>query len=269
MTTAATSIKQANWTEVTVEVCGGPVAVAQAGSGPAVFVLPRDNGHAPGNEFLDRLAAEFSISYPWYPGFDHGEPAAWEWLTNPRDLAVVMRQLAPALGLDAVSVVGLGFGGWIAAEMATTWGPGLERLVLVSPMGVKPENGYIYDQFIVSTEHYARAMFHDEAKFEAIYGAEPDFDQLAGWETDREMASRIGWKPYMYNVALPRLLSGVTAPALIVAGADDQVVPAECAEIYRASLPNATLETVPACGHAVDLEFPDVLAAKVAAFLKR
>jgi len=42
----------------------------------------------------------------------------------------------------------------------------------------------------------------------------------------------------------------------------------ECAALYKAALPNATLETMPGVGHAVDLEFPAALAATINAFCK-
>ena len=40
----------------------------------------------------------------------------------------------------------------------------------------------------------------------------------------------------------------------------DRVVPLECGEQYRKLLPDARLEIVRGCGHAVDLEAPAALA---------
>ena len=152
----------AAWLNETHTVCGGQITLAKAGTGAPILVLPRDNGHAPANDFLDRLAANNTVYYPWYPGFHGGgDVAAWEWLANPRDLAVVQLQLLDALSLERPTVIGLGFGGWIAAEMATMRAHALGSLVLVSPMGIQPKDGFIHDQFIFSTEAYARTAFHD------------------------------------------------------------------------------------------------------------
>ena len=235
-----------------------------------VLLLPKDNGHPPGREFAGRLAESATVYFPIYPGYQ-GSPdiAAWEWLANVRDLAVVQRQFLDALGLDHVSIVGVGFGGWVAAEMATVSSRGLEALVLVNPMGIQPKNDYIYDQFLFSSEAYARHGFRNQEAFDALYGAEPEFEQLDAWESDRLMTSRLAWKPYMYNPTLPRLLAGVTTPTLIVSGDADEVVPPECAAMYKAALPNAELETMPDCGHAIDAEYPEPLAAAVTAFLNR
>jgi pimeloyl-ACP methyl ester carboxylesterase len=147
-------------------------------------------------------------------------------------------------------------------------GAGMEQLVLIGPMGIKPETGYIFDQFIVSTGSYARQAFSDPAVFDALYGEDPTFDQLESWETDREMTSRVAWKPYMYNATLPRLLAGVREPALIVTGEEDRIVPVECSELYQKSLPNAALKTIPGAGHAVELEKPETVAELVSAFCR-
>ena len=78
---------------------------------------------------------------------------------------------------------------------------------------------------------------------------------------NREMTTRVGWKPYMYNRRLRPLLGGVAVPALVVWGDNDAVVPMECAHAYTDALPDARLEVVGDCGHAVDLEAPESLAA--------
>lgn len=256
-------------TTETISVCGGEISYLRQGSGDPLLVLPRDNGHAPDTAFIDRLAEQFTVYYPWLPGFHGGRPEQWAWLFNVRDLAVVMGQFCVALGLQRTHMLGLGFGGWLSAELATM-NPGLvDRLALVGPMGVQPASDFICDQFVIGSEAYARTAFANQAAFEAIYSAEPGFEQLESWETDREMASRLAWKPYMYNPTLPRLLGGVTSRALIVWGEADRVVPVECGDLYLAALPNATLERLPGAGHAVDLEQPDTLASTITAFLQK
>ena len=107
------------------------------------------------------------------------------------------------------------------------------RLVLVGAMGLKPPEGYIFDQAIVSYLDYARAGFHDQEAFARVYG-DVSTDQLVDWDLCREMSFRIAWKPYMYNQSLPHLLGGVRAPALVVWGDDDKIVPSSAGERYAA-----------------------------------
>jgi pimeloyl-ACP methyl ester carboxylesterase len=173
------------------------------------------------------------------------------------------------LGVNDVSLVGLGFGGWIAAEMASQAPRGFAKLVLVGAMGVKPAEGeYIADQAIVSYIAYPMSGFHEEAAFKAIYG-DVSTDQLEAWDIAREMVFRTAWKPYMYSQTLPHLLGGVRAPALIVWGDDDRIVPLSSAHAYARALPGSTLTTIPDCGHFAEMEKPDAVAKLAIDFLSR
>jgi pimeloyl-ACP methyl ester carboxylesterase len=142
------------------------------------------------------------------------------------------------------------------------------RLVLVGAMGVKPPEGDIFDQAIVSYIDYARAGFHDQAAFARIYG-DVSTDQLVAWDLCREMCFRIAWKPYMYSQTLPYLLGGVRAPALVVWGEDDKIVPYSAGQRYARALREARLETVRGSGHCVDMEQPEALARLVVPFLEQ
>jgi pimeloyl-ACP methyl ester carboxylesterase len=258
------------WESHSTATGSGTISYEQAGSGArTILALPRENGHPPRRDAMDTLAKESRIVYPWLPVFHGCNPGEWDWLNNPRDLAVVLLQFIDALGVERPALLGFGFGGWLAAEMATMAGRAIEALMLVAPMGILPPQGYIYDQFLVSTETYARTGFASQANFEAIYGAEPDFDQLERWETDREMTSRIAWKPYMYNPALPRLLAGVRTPTLVLRGDADEIVPPGVGDAYLEALPNAQLDVIAGGGHALELEQPAAVASRVARFLQR
>jgi pimeloyl-ACP methyl ester carboxylesterase len=167
-----------------------------------------------------------------------------------------------------VSLVGLGFGGWIAAEMASQAPTAFRNLLLVGAMGIKPPDGDIADQAIVSYIDYPRAGFHDQAAFAAIYG-DVTTDQLEAWDIAREMSFRTAWKPYMYSQTLPHLLGGVRTPTLIVWGDDDRIVPLSAGQAYARALPGATMTTVPDCGHFVEMEKPDALSKLAIDFLSR
>jgi len=100
-----------------------------------------------------------------------------------------------------------------------------------------------------------------------LYGKEPEVDQLVTWEINREMTTRIAWKPYMFNQALPVLLRGVDTPTLVVWGKDDKIAPVNCGERYMQFLPHAQLVTLNQCGHFVEVEKADELAQVVLPFL--
>jgi pimeloyl-ACP methyl ester carboxylesterase len=133
-------------------------------------------------------------------------------------------------------------------------------------MGVQPPEGFIKDQALVGYIDYARSAFHDQAAFDAVYGAEPSNDQLEAWDICREMCFRIAWKPYMFSHTLPALLRSMPAETLLVWGEHDEVVPRSASDVFLATLPRARREIVAGSGHAVDMERPEALAKLVTGF---
>lgn len=248
-----------------VTVAGESLHLRRGGGGAPVLVLHHDIGNPGWLPFHQQLAGRFDVLAPSHPGYDRSPRPGW--MRSVRDMAVVYQALLADLQLDQVTLVGLGLGGWIAAEMATMAPRAFNRLVLVGAMGVQPTDGTILDQSLVNYIDYARAGFHDQQVFDEIYGAEPSTDQLETWDMNREMTFRIAWKPYLYSQTLPHLLGGVRAPALVVWGADDRIVPLSSAHRYVEALPQARLEVIDACGHCVEMERPAELAGLIERFV--
>jgi pimeloyl-ACP methyl ester carboxylesterase len=255
---------EASWTSETVRVAGLELPLLRGGRGDPLLVLHHDIGSPSGLPFYELLARRFTVLVPSHPGYD-GSPRP-DWMRSVRDVAALYQWLLADLGLSGVSLVGLGFGGWIAAEMATMSPAGFRRLVLVGAMGLKPAAGEILDQAIVSYIDYVRAGFEDRAVFDRLFGSEPSTSQLEQWDLNREMTFRIAWKPYMYSQTLPHLLGGVKAPALVVWGRRDRVVPIECGEHYARALPAARLEVIEGAGHFAEMEQPEAVGELVTKF---
>jgi len=255
---------KATWTTESVRVAGHALPFLKGGSGDPLLVLHQDIGHPAGLPFYDLLARTFTVYLPSHPGYEGSDRP--DWLRNVRDVAVMYQSLLAERGLTGVSLLGLGFGGWIAAEMATMAPAAFRRLVLVGAMGIRPAAGEILDQALVSYIEYVRAGFEDTGAFERIWGAEPPVNQLEQWDLNREMTFRVAWKPYMYNPTLPLLLAGVRAPALVVWGRRDRIVPLECGERYASALSKARLAVVEGAGHFVEMEQPDAVGKLVTEF---
>ncbi len=252
------------WTTEEVRVAGSSVRLRTTGRGAPLLVLHHDIGTPEQLPFYDALARHFTVLLPSHPGYDGSERPAW--MRGVRDVAVTYQALLGAHGAAEVSLLGLGFGGWIAAEMATMAPRAFRRLVLVGPMGVKPGEGEILDQALVSYIDYVRAGFSDQAVFDRLFSPDPPTPQLEQWDLNREMTFRIAWKPYMYNPTLMPLLSGVQTETLIVWGRDDRIVPLGCGEQYARALPKSRLTVVEGAGHFVDMEQPEALAKLIVQF---
>ena len=254
------------WTDTVKEIAGIKLHVSRAGSGPTVLVLHHDIGTVDRLPFYDTLAAKFDVVIPHHPGLGQVGAAAVD--APParyrRDLCLAaggsrrVRRVAGRAGFRRLDRGGNGEPG----------APGLSKLVLVGAMGIKPPEGDIADQAIVSYHRLSPSGFHDQAAFARVYG-DVTTDQLEAWDIAREMSFRTAWKPYMYSQTLPHLLGGVRTPALIIWGDDDRIVPLSAGHAYARALHDATLTTIPACGHFAEMEKPDVVAKLAIDFLSR
>jgi len=247
-----------------VEVVGEKIRCLQSGSGDPLIVLHHDIGNPGWLPFYEQLAQRFTVTVPDFPGWGQSERPVW--MRSVRDLAVELNLLLDQSGIEQATLVGLGFGGWVAAEMATMNQSRCSRLVLVGATGLQPAEGEILDQFLHAHMDYVKMGFHDVANFHGVYGEEPPTEQLMDWDVHREMVARIAWKPYLFSQTLPHLLPGLKTPTLVVWGSDDRIVPRNCGELYRDALPNGRLEVIEGAGHFVEMEKPDDLSQLVLDF---
>jgi pimeloyl-ACP methyl ester carboxylesterase len=245
----------------TIELSTGGIHLYRGGAGEPLVVLHHDIGTPGWIPFYEQLARHYSVYVPELPGFGTSSPL--EWARHPRDVAAVMQQFLNRLGLTAITLVGLGFGGWLAAEMAACNETRLRQLVLVGAAGLRPPDGEIQDQFLSAAGEYIRSGFADPAAFESTFGAIPSAEQELAWDIHREVIARITWKPYMVSYQLPALLTGLTVPTLVVWGAQDKIVPLSAGERYARLIPGARLVVLEGAGHFIEIEQPDQVAASI------
>ncbi len=247
-----------------IEVCGGNVSFLHKGAGAPLVVLHHSISSHGWLPLHERLAGRFAVHVPDLPGW--GDSDRPDWARNVRDLAILVELWLEAMDLRGVTLVGCGFGGWVAAELATMNQRRLAGLVLVGAAGIRPREGAIIDQLVVDYIDYVRGGFHDEAEFERYFGDDPPRETRMLLYGGREMTMRVTWKPWMFNDALPVLLTGVHTPTLVVWGAHDAIVPLDCGEQFAEAAPNATLRVIEDGGHLLDFERPDALAELIEDF---
>jgi pimeloyl-ACP methyl ester carboxylesterase len=251
--------------ELNMELGHGQVLVRRGGSGQPLVVLHRDTGPTGWSEFHSLLAEHFTVFAPSLPGYPGS--AVPRWLRTVTQLATLTGQVMDRLEVGCCPLVGLGFGGWVAAELAAMSSHRIESMVLQAPMGIRPTGGFILDQFLYSAQDYMEQGFASREAFVDVFGANPDPARLEDWEVSREMTVRIAWKPYMYNLALPHLLANIRVATLVAWGTDDQIVPLSCRDQYVQAIPLAHSIMLVGAGHQADLEQPRVLAAEIAGFV--
>jgi len=245
------------YTESTIEVAGLPIQLRRGGTGSSLLVIHHETGNPGWLEFHDALSARHDVILPTLPGWDGTQRG--DWMRSVRDLASVCSLLLDELGVDKATIVGLGFGGYVAAEMATANQSRLNGLVLVNAMGLQPDEGEIRDQFLEAHADYVKSCFADPANFAALYGEDVSTEQLIAWDANREMTARTAWKPFLYSQTLPHLLRNVNVPTKVVRGTGDSIVPVAVANQYVTLLGDAELIEIDG-GHHLESDAPAALA---------
>lgn len=238
-----------------VNVAGAQLTMIKGGSGKPLLIFHDELGFPGWMAWNESLAHERTLVIPLQPGF--GKSARIEWIRNFRDLAGFYSQMVREMHLDPIDVIGFSAGGFIAAEMVAADPKIFSKMVLVAPMGIKPEHGEIMDIFPITMRTHLRATVADPfntPEFTKLYGGEMTPEQFEAFELARTESSRIGWEPYMHNPSLPHLLRGTKTPTLLVWGTRDKVVPRGCIDAYKAAIPGAQIAAIENVGHRPEIE---------------
>src|SRR5579859_2502792 len=251
--------------------------VLRRGSGQPTLLIHGVNPISPRAAFVDFLAQNVEVIAPSHPGF--GASARPQDFDTMYDLVNLYHYVLDALPAPRINVVGFGFGGWIATELAVAGARKLDRLVLVDPVGIKisgREQRDIVHFFNTDPAELNQRAWHDPARRpNGIYGL--------GWQatiddtmSDAEMVSLArnwdslclyAWKPHMYNPQLAFWLRRIAVPTLVLWGASDRVVTPEYGHAYAQRVPGATFRAIAAAGHHPELEQPQEFAEAVVGFL--
>jgi pimeloyl-ACP methyl ester carboxylesterase len=243
--------------------------VIRRGVGRPVLLLHGLQNVDPRARFLDLLGKRAEIIAPSHPGFGHSaRPADFDTMY---DLVHLYLDVLEALPYERVTLIGLSFGGWLAAEMAVTCRHRIDRLVLVDAFGIKisdRETPDILDIFNTSPHEVRRQSWHDPDKWAPDFNAMTD-DELVVRARNWDTLCLYGWYPYMYNPQLKRWLRRITRPTLVLWGASDGIVKPAYGRAYSALIPSARFELIAGAGHHPEIEQPEAFVDCVAAFLEQ
>jgi len=184
-------------------------------------------------------------------------------------LARLVGRMLTALGYRRFDVLGVSWGGGLAQQLALQNPRRCRRLVLVATATgwtMVPAAPRVLLRMATARRHrdvaYARAIAGE------VYGGRlrthPELvAELAGRTSGRayayQLAAGLGW------TSLP-LLPLLRQPTLILAGADDPIIPLTNARVMARLIPDARLHVYPD-GHLGLLTMTDELAGVIAAFL--
>jgi pimeloyl-ACP methyl ester carboxylesterase len=260
-----TSIHEATRDERQLRTQEGTVHLLRGGTGQPVLYL-HGIGAQPGywNPVHEGLSGRFDVIAADHPGFGFSD--VMDDLDHIDDLVYHYLDLLDRLGLPSdVHLVGVSFGGWLAAELAVHSPDRFASLVLAAPLGIRIPGHLPTDIFLMTAKQRAEALFHDPAAI-----PEPDpADTAAAFQTYKDLSAlaRFGWVPFLSDPKLERRLYRVTARTLVLAAEHDAVVPSAVTERYASTINGAELRVLAGAGHALDAEAPAAFAAAVTEFL--
>jgi len=252
----------------TIEVSGIALEMDVRGSGKPLLFLHPEIGMDRAGPALDALAKGARVIAPTHPAY--GKPAVPLSFNSIDDIAYLYLDLLEALDLHDVTVVGLGIGGWIAAEIAVKSTQRLARMVLVDAFGVKHgdrETRDIFDMWFVTDADLQKVLYLNQ-ELAARDNSKLADDELYAIARAREASSRYGWRPYMHNPKLKGRLHRIKIPTLILWGAEDQIVAPAYGKAYAAAISNATFTTIDKSGHFPHVEQPQEFARRTLAFIE-
>ncbi len=220
--------------------------------------------------YQQRLSERFRVLSPSHPGF--GTSSLPGHFDSVDDLAYFYLDVVREIG--RVSLVGMGLGGWIAAELAARCDHDLERLVLVDAVGIKiggRTDRDIADTFIAGPEELLRLCWHSPEtgrKLMRLPAAGLPEDELTELLRNRQSAALYGWSPFMHNPKLAGRLHRIRVPTLVLWGASDRVVSPDYGRAYTGLIPNARFQLIEQAGHYPYLEQPAAFIAAITGFLQ-
>jgi 3-oxoadipate enol-lactonase len=254
-----------------IDANGTSIAYAQRGSGPPlVLVHGAEADHSMFDAFAALIAPHFTvIAYDQRDSGGTRNPAEAYGLDALADDAAA---LIAALGYDRAHVFGTSLGGVIAQVLAVRHPHSVDRLVLsstfragVTPLSINPEVfaalGALRTRLPESAAEIARYFFPD-----AHIARHPEVvDIFSGSSrTADQRQRRAGILARRVTVDLAR----ITAATLVLAAADDRLIPPAHTLSLAREIGGARAATIAGVGHVATLQDPAAVAAAVIAFLQ-
>ena len=252
---------------------------------PIVFVHGTSGSLHNWIPLVDRLGKDYRIITYTQPG--HGLTGP-----HPRDdysfagMAEALDLVAGELGVERFALAGHSMGGWVAWRYALAHPDRIDALILIDasgaplPEGEKPAAPPLAfrlaqtpaGRFIM--QHVTPRRLVEKTALDFVVDptvmTEADVDRY--WELLRYPGNRRAAALRMIADREPEYadrISEISAPALLIWGAEDKQTPVGLAASFDARLPDATVMIYDSVGHMPMEEAPDRTARDIDAFLQK
>ena len=177
-------------------------------------------------------------------------------------------------GIPKASLIGLSLGGWVAADFAAQHPEMVERLVLVNAAGIRPPvplteamlailnpGSLVEERNLLEFVLYHKELATEEFVEQLFTHRMRSGNGYTVARVIHRMLTRDEW--------VNDKLAGVRAPALVVWGRNDMLIPLSSGEEFVRLLPGAELLVLDECGHLPPAEKPVEFTKAVTEFLAR
>ncbi len=249
----------------------GTVNAAEFGQGPALFLFHSLlSDRASFDAIVPKLSQSFRVIVPELPGFGRS-PAVGG------DLADVADRMAEAVkdgaGADEAIVLGNGYGGFVALQMALRHPNLATKLVLADCGAAFSESGREAFRNMAAASKAKGLSAITDVAMRRLFA--PAFQQQhPDLMRDRREAF-LRTDPEIFRAACAALaeldlrpqLGQFKAPVLVLVGEHDEATPPPMSHELAAGLPHARLKVIPGCAHVPQLQSPEVFLDAIGDFL--
>jgi pimeloyl-ACP methyl ester carboxylesterase len=169
-------------------------------------------------------------------------------------------ELFDALNLDRFNLVGLSFGGNLAAKFASEHGHRIKKLGLIAPAGMIDPLNPMLDLLAVPGEQVPGLLVSNIDVLLKRLPEKPDLDFMGERYREATTLARLWWE-HPGDPKFMRYLHRIKVPTMIVWGEEDKVIPVGQAETWRKFIPNADIRIYRGAGHLVHLERSEAVDA--------
>jgi len=253
-----------------VKLASGKIAAKIRGSGPTLVMFHSLLADRTSFERIEeRLARRYRVAIPDLPGF--GESAA-----VAGGLAAVADRMAEAiggLGAEPPILLGNGYGGFVALQLAIRHPAAVARLILADTGAAFAGPGRAaFRAMIAAAETKGMAAIADTAMRRLFSPAYQAANPAVMAERRRRF---LALDPAVFRGAAAALaaldlraqLKSVRVPVLVLVGSEDEATPPAMAEELAAGLPDARLLILPGLAHVPQFQDPDAFLRAIAGFL--
>ncbi|NJM86429.1 MAG: alpha/beta fold hydrolase [Hydrococcus sp. RU_2_2] len=197
-------------------------------------------------------------------------------------MAQFTRDFMKTLEISKANLIGISAGGGVALTFTLNFPELVDRLILVGSAGLGKEINFLLrvttlpglDKLFSSPSRASIAMLCKQAVYDSKLITDElieEFYQMARLPGAAEATLNVGRSNFniwgQFNRAIAQKLHTIIAPTLIIWGRQDSMVPVAHAQNAIATIPNARLEIIEACGHWSPIEYPQKFNQLVLEFL--